>query len=88
MKTYLLHRECCPILCNNVNGERVWNRKGTCICIVESLALHMTFGEFREQHYSHDVVIPAFLNFRNKTAIIIFIITIIILILDYITDYI
>ena len=48
----------------------------------------MTFGEFREQHYFHDVVIPAFLNFRNKTAIIIFIITIIILILDYITDYI
>ena len=48
----------------------------------------MTFGEFREQHYFNDVVIPAFLNFRNKTAIIIFIITIIILILDYITDYI
>ena len=48
----------------------------------------MTFCEFREQHYFHDIVIPAFLNFRNKTAIVIFIITIIILILDYIMDYI
>ena len=48
----------------------------------------MTFCEFREQHYSHDVVIPAFLNFRNKTAIVIFITTVIILILDYIKDYI
>ena len=48
----------------------------------------MTICEFREWHYFLDAVIPAFLNFQNKTTIIILIITIIILILDYIMDYI
>ena len=31
------HRELCLILCNNLNGKRIWKRIDTCICITESL---------------------------------------------------
>ena len=31
------HREPCPIICNNINGKRTWERRGVCICITESL---------------------------------------------------
>ena len=27
------HRELCSILCNNLNGKRIWKRIDTCICL-------------------------------------------------------
>ena len=31
------HKKLCSILCNNLNGKRIWKRTDTCICIAESL---------------------------------------------------
>ena len=31
------HRELCSILCNNLNGKRIWKRIDTCVHITESL---------------------------------------------------
>ena len=31
------HRERCSVLCNNLNGKRIWKRINTCICTTESL---------------------------------------------------
>ena len=30
------HRELCSILCNNLNGKRIWKRIDICICTTES----------------------------------------------------
>ena len=30
------HREHCSILCNKLNGKRIWKRIDICICITES----------------------------------------------------
>ena len=33
----VLHGELSSMLCNNLNGKRIWKRIDTCICIIKSL---------------------------------------------------